>query len=272
MDEDTNRPDAGHETPESRAEALQLPLEAEQPIPYALTARARRVVAPDDVPDLQVVDAQAEHPVVEDDLDDPRSVQARALRRAGMPVSAIAGRLEVDPFTVRAWLGGRLAPIAIVADDTDDDARHEAPEPAAIEAFEDRRTDPDFGGGLAVLGALADVDGAAVVLSSDRPAPLAQGLAFLRKEFGVEDEQVRVVLRLGSFLAGDRAIADWSAALGLAADRFRHVRSGRLPVPDGIEVLVRVTGSAMADTVSTWLHRHQLAWRPSAREPQAPAS
>lgn len=271
MNEDTNRPPDGRETAESSAEALRLPLEGDEPIPYALTARARRVVAPADVPDLQVVAGPAQDPDVEDELDDPRSVQARALRRAGMPVSAIAGRLDVDAFTVRAWLGGRLAPAAVPTESFDEET-HQTPDAAAIETFEDRvGSDAGFSAGMALLGALADVDGAAVMLASDRPAPLAQALAFLRQEFGLADEQVRVVLRLGSLLAGDRAVADWSTAIGLPADRFRHVRSGRVAAPDGIEVLVRVTGSAIADTVAAWLHRHQLAWRHPARS-EAPAS
>jgi hypothetical protein len=264
--------EAPETAPETAVEALRLPLEGDEPIPYALTARARRVVAPADMPDLQVLDGPAVDPVDEDELDDPRSAQARALRRAGMPVAAIAGRLGVDPFTVRAWLGGRLAPVAVPAS-SEDKEELEASDAAANQDFEDRiGSDPGFSAGLAVLGALADVDGAAVVLTSDRPAPLAQGLAFLRQEFGVTAEQVRVVLRLGSMLAGDRAIADWSVALGLPADRFRQVRSGRAPAPDGIEVLVRVTGSSMASTVGAWLRRHHLVWRPTGRSTEAPAS
>lgn len=272
MNKDTNIPIEGQEAPETAVEALRLPLEGDEPIPYALTARARRVVAPADMPDLQVLDGPAADPVEDDELDDPRSVQARALRRAGMPISAIAGRLDVDQFTVRAWLGGRLAPVAVPASPSDEEEL-EASDAAAYQVFEDRvGSDPGFSAGLAVLGTLADVDGAAVVLTSDRPAPLAQGLAFLRQEFGVTDEQVRVVLRLGSMLAGDRAVADWSAALGLPADRFRHVTSGRVAAPDGIEVLIRVTGASMASAVGAWLRRHHLVWRPSGRSSEAPAS
>jgi hypothetical protein len=232
---------------------------AEDPIPYALTARGRRAVAPEE-PALRLVDGDAAPDDAE--LDDHRSVQARALRRAGMPVDAIANRLRVDDFTVRAWLGGHAAPPPTPVDDRVDADAERALEEAAVAAFDERfDSDPVFSAGVAVLGALSDVDGKAVILSSDRPAPLAQVLAFLRGEFGVAPANVRVVLRLGPVVAGDRAVNDWAAALDLPADRFRQVRSGRVPTSDGIEVLVRITGGGIATTVGTWLRVHQHAWR-----------
>jgi hypothetical protein len=119
--------------------------EADDPIPFALTARARRTVAPERLPPLEVVpDREAadqgssrpapagDHPQPaavrrqpapttrpgparrpgdeEDDghLDDPtdtRPARARALRRAGVPVARIAAQLDVDDLAVRAWTG-----------------------------------------------------------------------------------------------------------------------------------------------------------------------
>lgn len=240
---------------------LRLPLD-ERPIPYALTARGRRSVAPDEPP-LRVVDGHAGGGVddIESELDDPRSVQARALRRAGMPVPAIAQRLKVDAFTVRAWLGGRRAPVPVPIDDDapgDDDGLVSA----AIDTWEALvDADVTFAAGMATLGSLADVDGGAVVLVSDRPAALAQGLAFLRNRFEVAPSHIRVVLRLGPLVAADRAVHDWALALNLPTDRLRHVRSGRLPAADGIEVLVRVTGAGIAATVGAWLREHQRTWR-----------
>ncbi|MFP4312286.1 MAG: hypothetical protein ACLFS9_09965, partial [Nitriliruptoraceae bacterium] len=75
----------------------------DQPIGFALTARARRVVAPDSLPELSVVPAVAEP--VEEDPDDTRPARARALRRAGVPVARIAAQLDIDPLLVTAWTG-----------------------------------------------------------------------------------------------------------------------------------------------------------------------
>jgi hypothetical protein len=119
--------------------------EADDPIPFALTARARRTVAPERLPPLEVVPdrgaadpgssrpaptadgpqpaavrrqpapatrpSQASRPGDDEDdghLDDPtdtRPARARALRRAGVPVARIAAQLDVDDLAVRAWTG-----------------------------------------------------------------------------------------------------------------------------------------------------------------------
>jgi hypothetical protein len=119
--------------------------EADDPIPFALTARARRTVAPDRLPPLEVVpDRAAPSPeppspapagaqprpgavrpqpapatqpsparrsgdeVDDGHLDDPtdtRPARARALRRAGVQVARIAAQLGVDDLAVRAWTG-----------------------------------------------------------------------------------------------------------------------------------------------------------------------
>jgi hypothetical protein len=148
-------------------QAAQQPLpfddEADAPIPFALTARARRAVAPHALPPLAVVpDACAPGttpavgstaaspspaparpaatlraaPAVDPDgaVDvpgDTRAARARALRRAGLGTGAIARQLQVDELLVRAWVGDPLASAdphaaagAVAA--TDDDRRSTA--------------------------------------------------------------------------------------------------------------------------------------------------
>lgn len=144
MDELSRTPQEGPGTGTDRSEAqpalpFELPLEplpfddeADQPVDLALTARARRVVAPADVPALRLVTATpstrspnpgpdpaerdaaaARHPSaqrrpsaapVEDDPSDTRPSRARALRRAGRTPSRIAQQLGVDELLVRAWV------------------------------------------------------------------------------------------------------------------------------------------------------------------------
>lgn len=94
------------------------------PIPFELTARARRTVAPGDLPDLRVVDPSGptapgvsapQDARSDGDLDDPRDTRparARALRRAGTSLADIAAELEVDDLLVRAWVGDVPAPSA----------------------------------------------------------------------------------------------------------------------------------------------------------------
>jgi hypothetical protein len=84
---------------------------ADAPIPYSLTARARRTVAPDDLPALRVIsdppapttpaDAGAAQQL-DDERSDTRPARARALARAGTPLPAIAQQLDVDELLVEA--------------------------------------------------------------------------------------------------------------------------------------------------------------------------
>lgn len=112
-----------------RAGALSLPLpfddEMDAPVGFALTARARRVVAPATLPALSVVRTATSRPGLvagtpsgpvgdgassdgPDELaDDPRDLRparARALRRAGLDPATIATRLGVDEAMARRWV------------------------------------------------------------------------------------------------------------------------------------------------------------------------
>jgi hypothetical protein len=99
----------------------QVPLpfddEVDVPIPFALTARARRTVAPHDLPALRVLPAPGSRAPSEapdatdateaaDDPTDTRPARARALRRSGSATDAIADQLGVDELLVRAWTTG----------------------------------------------------------------------------------------------------------------------------------------------------------------------
>lgn len=121
--------------PPPTAEQTRLPFGTapDEPIPYRLTARARRAVAPETLPGLSVLsepegaddqhapigehgepdgrsddgDRVALEEVVPDEPDDPgdtRAARARALRHAGIEIDQIADELDVDALLVRAWV------------------------------------------------------------------------------------------------------------------------------------------------------------------------
>ncbi len=145
MDELNRTHQEGPGTGTDRSEAqpalpFELPLEAplpfddeaDRPVDLALTARARRAVAPADTPALRLVTGTPEtgtslprpasserdaaafdaptagsgSPGVRTDEDpsDTRPSRARALRRAGRTPSRIAQQLGVDELLVRAWV------------------------------------------------------------------------------------------------------------------------------------------------------------------------
>lgn len=121
-----------------------LPFDLDEPIPFALTARARRAVSPESLPELTLhhtadlptlplstedgvvarVDTVAPDTGGEDeqwaladlvpsDLDAPndtRPARARALRHAGIDADQIADELDVDELVVHAWVDG-IAPV-----------------------------------------------------------------------------------------------------------------------------------------------------------------
>ena len=81
--------------------------DADAPIAFALTAAGQRAVDPGQLPALRVAPAPSSaDDRADDDADDPsdtRPSRARALRRAGLPWSAIAAQLDVDELVARAW-------------------------------------------------------------------------------------------------------------------------------------------------------------------------
>lgn len=157
-----------------------LPFDLDEPIPYTLTARARRAIAPESLPELTLhntadlpdltlaldddasravegsddgTDQRAFEDLVPTDLDDPhdtRPSRARALRHAGVAIDQIADELDVDELVVRAWVDG-VTPVrsarrrlrAVAGEHTGSPAsqeRVEARRRRAAEAFEAARS------------------------------------------------------------------------------------------------------------------------------------
>jgi hypothetical protein len=283
--------------PTGAQQALPFDDEADHPIPFALTARARRTVAPDQLPPLEVVPDRrgGGHPAAgdEDDdghLDDPtdtRPARARALRRAGVPVGRIARQLQVDDLAVRAWTGdttvgepedeGALRPEPATGSarggNADEPlARHEdrtAFELARAAAFEDALSrlpdDAGFAAGVGLVAALAEVDAHAVTLASPHPEVIGRLLGWLATNADVEVARVRVVLRIGPDVAGDLARHRWATRIGLPVDRIAHTRWRGAPAPDATDALVRLHDPVLAATVAGW--RDALLAPPSDHDP-----
>jgi hypothetical protein len=279
---------------EERAAQQPLPFDdaADDPIPYALTARARRAVAPHALPPLTVVadrrttgvapaggaslpvgpaagwrptalTGRADPAIDDGAVDvpgDTRAARARALRRAGMGTAAIARTLEVDELVVRAWVGDPIASAlpgvatdeAVAADDAARTALALVRAAAADEARALVRTDPGFAAGLGLLAGLVETDAHAVTLTTSRPEVAARAIGWLHERAGVEPATVRVVLRLGAGEAGDLARHRWAERLGVPIGQVAHTRWRAAPSPDAAEALVRVADPELAATIAGW--------------------
>lgn len=264
-------------TPVAAQQAL-FDADAHEPIPYALTARARREVAPQVLPDLRVLGPPAildpRTPDAGEHLDDPhdtRAARARALRRAGLDLADIARQLEVDELIVRAWVGdvavdparlrrGR----AIEADRGErpggEDVAHDeaqvafelARAAAREEAVATLATDPGFAAGLGLVAATADIGPHALTVATTRRGVLAALLRWLASYHPVDPGRVRLVLRLGPDVAGDLARYDWSTALGLPADAVTSTRWRAAPGQGAVEALLRLADPVAAATLAGW--------------------
>lgn len=255
-------------TPPRAQQPLPFDDEADHPVPYALTARARREVAPEDVPDLTVVGRRGSRRAGEggpDDgsLDTPgdtRPARARALRRAGTPVAAIARTLQVDELVVRAWLGdlaGRGAAHAVSL------IPEEQPRSRSSRAFEQARTralgtaterlarDAEFAAGLGLVSGIAAVDEHSVSVSTEDPRVAAAVVRWLQRHADAQPARIRVVLRLAPGAAADLARHRWAQAMGIPLEQIAHTRSRS--TPEGCqEALVRLADPVVAGSVSGW--------------------
>lgn len=254
--------------------ALPLDHDPDAPVPYRLTPRARRLVAPDTVPDLTVVEAPDDAPddEVPDDLDDPhdpRSARARALRRGGLSVDRIARQLGVDELVVRTWVGDlgsarrrprpALRAIASHRDDTADEdqlqRRREAFRHARAAAFDEapaRLSDPAFVRGLALTVGTAEVDAHALVVRV-RDRDVGRLVArWLVEHAGARVEDLRVVLRIGTAASADLVVHAWADALRVPAERVSRTRWATAPSDDAVEAMLRAPGTATAARVAGW--------------------
>jgi hypothetical protein len=290
MDRDTS---AAAAPPTGAQQPLPFDDEADHPIPFSLTARARRTVAPDALPPLELVPERARprhpggHRTDEDDdghLDDPtdtRPARARALRRAGVPLARIAGQLGVDELAVRAWTGDvaassadaaelrRAAPSRAQALDLELEQERTAFELARAAAREEALTrlagDAGFAAGVGLVAALAEIDVHAVTVSCAHPEVIGRLLTWLADHAEIDLDRVRVVLRLGPDVAGDLARHRWAEGVGIPVERVVHTRWRGAPAPDATDALVRFHDGALAATIAGW--RDALLAPPTGDDP-----
>jgi hypothetical protein len=247
--------------------------EADEPIGFALTARARRTVAPTTLPELSVVGA------TDDDPTDTRPSRARALRRAGTSVADIARSLGVDELLVRAWVddviarptaprrsGASRAAAVLAAPagdpdpsrrsgpaDPDGDHRRQLVRPEFV--AEGRRrlaTDALFAAGVGLLAGLVWTDAHALGFRTDRPELAARALSWLNQHAAADPRDVRVVLRLGKTVAGDLARHRWASALGIGTEQLAFTRSRHTTDAEAVEALVRISDAEVAARVAGW--------------------
>ncbi len=267
---------------------LPLDLDPDEPVPFRLTPKARRAVAPHTLPTLEVVtppsapaapaevdpDHVVEVPQDLDDPHDPRSARARALRRGGMAVGDIARRLDVDELAVRTWTGdldltGRRRPRLRAVHDTHRSPASPAAEPtderlarhhaafarARREAADEapgRLSDPSFVRGLALTVAAAEIDEHALLVSV-RDRDVARTVrAWLVDHAGLDARDLRVVVRLGATAGADLVLQRWADALDLPPERLARTHWRSAPSEDAVEVLLRVPDAHVAARVAGW--------------------
>lgn len=265
-----------------------LPFGPDEPIPYRLTARARRFVAPHDLPSLRVVDTSQDvgrsphrpAPPADDgplDLDDPhdtRPSQARALRRAGLSFAQIARELDVDALVAQAWVdevspvrsaSRRLRAVRSTAAQRRDPRGHDAAEDAEERVrFEQRRSDAahtaarrlagdaGFARGLGLVAGIVTTTEHAALITTRDPALAAAGLRWILAETGIDPSRVRVLLRLAPQVAGDAAAHEWAERLDIPSDRVVFTRWRGAPAADSVEATIRFADAGVAGTLAGW--------------------
>ncbi len=263
-------PDPQPDTPQAAPAQAVLPLDdLETPVPYQLTARARRLVAPESLPELTVVNIEDPH--------DPRPARARALRRGGASPSAIARELGVDVVLVRGWIGDighprprrRLAAVPVRHSEApvsgpvtgpgeDDDARAQrhaelaAARAAAANEVGARLRDPAFVRGLALCAATADIDEHTLVVATRDIDVAATVTRWLVRDAGLDHRDLRVVLRVGDFAGSDLVARRWADALGVDASAVGRTQWRSAPAPDAVEALVRAADPFVGARVAGW--------------------
>ena len=273
-------------TPVTAPEPVQEPLpfddEADHPVAFSLTARARREVAPEGLPPLSVVrDERTSKPTtggvpeaepgadawpVRDDPSDTRPSRARALRRAGLSVEAIARQLRVEPLLVRAWIGA-TSDRAVGRAEHRDDAAPAAEDPeaeqretafqlaratAAEQARRGLRRDPGFAAGIGLIAPIVDIDRNALTVTTGDQEVARMSLRWLDEHLPLDPARVRIVLRIGPRAAADLVAHRWANRLGVDRQRVAVARWQDAPDGQSVQALLRVADPGVAATVAGW--------------------
>jgi len=261
----------------------------DQPIGFALTARARRAVAPGALPELSVVGVGSRTSPAPGDgaLEEPadtRPARARALRRAGVPISAIARQLDADQLAVTAWVGevapttrqhrraagGAAAPTGAEpagaeatgagstgAEATGDQELEVAAQLARADAADLARQrlvdDPGFAVAVGLLAATATADRHAVTITASDTRQVVRALHALSAEDPTVLGRLRVVVRVGPQLAGDLERHRIAGELGVDAVQVSWTRWRAAPQPDAVQLLVRIAEPSLAASVAGWI-------------------
>lgn len=244
-----------------------LPFEddaGEAPIPYALTARARRTVAPASLPELSVVPGTG---VDEPDPFDPRPARARALRRAGRDVPEIAGLLGTDHDVVAAWCravgpradrrrarsdgegasgGGQVRRLPLPEPDRRPQ-RGRSREQAAARLR---------GGGpgavvTAFLAGRARVTPHAATFAVDDPDRAARIVGWLVDLAGADPSRARLVVEVGRGVAHDLELARWEQGTGVSSEHIT-VTAAASDRGDGGRATLRMADPDVAAALSGW--------------------
>lgn len=283
LDRDPQQPDVRST---DAAEPVQetLPFSADGPVPFTLTARARRAVAPGSLPSLRVVpepegpdQGRALHDAAPVDLDDPhdtRPSRARALRRAGVDLEEIARELDVDDLVVRAWVdevvpvhsarrrlravrrpeigaGDEGATRRLVERRQAADRFREARAVARAEAVA-RLGDPDFATGVALVAGLLESGLHAAVVDVRHRSVAAAVVRWLVRTAEVDPQRIRVLLRIAPQAAGDVAAHAWAEALELPGDQVSFARWRAAPHAEAEEATIRIADPAAAARLAGW--------------------
>lgn len=238
--------------------------EADDPIPYALTARARRTVAPATLPELSVVpEVAAPAPERVDDPDpfDPRPARARALLRAGRDVPQIAGLLGVGEELVAAWcrtVGPRADRRRARSGGSSgaEVRRLPLPEPDRHAPQRQRGREQargDLGEGTSEAVVTAFLAGRARLTSHAATFPVADPdeaariVGWLVELAGADPSRARLVLEVAAGTAHDLAEARWGQGTGIAAEHIT-VSGAR----DGERATLRIADPDVAATLAGW--------------------
>lgn len=250
----------GPQTPDQPS----LPFEpaAQDPIPYALTARARRTVAPATLPDLSVVPEPEGRGTIDDpDPFDPRPARARALRRAGRDTSEIAGLLGVGEDLVTAWcrtVGPRADRRRARSGGGRGGQVRRLPLPEPDRAPQRRRGHDEAVGYL--RGAAAEAVVVAFVAGRARPTPhavtfpvddpdqAARIIGWLVELAGADPSRARLVLEVDRDAAHDLVEARWERGAGVPAE---HITISGV-TGDGGRATLRIADPDVAALLSGW--------------------